>query len=191
MTRQPGDQPPAAGDQGRQRDSTGSRAGASCASELQQSLNHLISIDEWLTSAYYNRADSIWEMSPAAHRGIRDRVATIRRELSALTLTQERLQEENARLHADIAAGVDALIDANDQSPADLLEGIKLLELTCNSEHERADAAEQLLSTLSASLTALRDKWLEVSANAPSTFSAGVYKDCAKELSALLVREEP
>lgn len=52
------------------------------------------------------------------------------------------LEAEVTRLTQERDAALALLFGANDERPASLAEGIRLLELTLNAEHERAEQAE-------------------------------------------------
>ncbi len=186
----PGDQPPAAGDQGRQRDSAGSRAGASCVSVVAAAKSadwQQVVLNGGPPCFHVERDGSFclrstpWE----GHHATKGewpfhQFVSLADLLSALTLAQERLQEELEQWRTWGIIEI-AVRNPNVASYMDHWEG-------------RATTAEQRLSTLSASLTALRDEAQNLataSALAGNVILADVIKRWADTLSALLVREEP
>lgn len=57
-------------------------------------------------------------------------------------------------LRAEIEAAMNVLTSANDERQTSLLEGVRLLELSLNAEHERAEALARRLESLLAGLQA-------------------------------------
>lgn len=55
------------------------------------------------------------------------------------------LQEDIARLKAELATAIEVLTNINDEPPVSVLVGIRNLELDLNAEHERAETAEASL----------------------------------------------
>ncbi len=125
-------------------------------------------------------------------------IQELRAQLSALTLAQERLQEENVawrKLYDDTPRSKDA---------PDAFTVISMHNRLMMEWRAALEAAEQRLSTLSASLTALRDemealidRWTTKASDLLQSSDRYVIGradgrlEVADHLSALLVREEP